>query len=65
MILIFLLCLILLLEVKSNNEYQKDINKLYQMLIKQQQQINERFEVLKQQQQQINELEDELKKISR
>ena len=40
MILVFFLCLILLLEVKSNNKYQKDINECYRVLIKQQQQIN-------------------------
>ena len=63
MILVFLLCLILLLEVKSNNKYQKDINELYQLFVKQQQQINERYTVLIKQQQQLNELEEEIKKI--
>ena len=63
MILIFLLCLILLLEVKSNNKYQEDINELYQLFVKQQQQINERYTVLIKQQQQLNELEEKLKKI--
>ncbi len=62
MILVFLLCLILLLEVKSNNKYQKDINELYQVFIKQQEQINEHYRVFIKQQQ-INELEDELKKF--
>lgn len=63
MILVFLLCLILLLEVKSNNKYQEDINELYQLFVKQQQQINERYTVLIKQQQQLNELEEKLKKI--
>ena len=47
MFLVFLLCLILLLEVKSNNKYQRDINECYRVLIKQQQQINELEEKLK------------------
>ncbi len=63
MILVFLLCLILLLEVKSNNKYQEDINELYQVFIKQQQQINERYLMFIKQQQQINEIEEKLKKF--